>query len=58
MLLFLTGPAGADKTTALKAAEQFCFKFFPCATYCGWTYYSSILLTRVWLYQHLENEMS
>ena len=30
--LFLTGPAGAGKTTALKAAEQFCFEF---CTYCG-----------------------
>ena len=31
MLLFLTGPAGAGKTTALKAAEQFCFEF--CSPY-------------------------
>ena len=27
MLLFLTGPAGAGKTTAIKAAERFCFEF-------------------------------
>ena len=27
MLLFLTGPAGAGKTTAIKAAETFCFQF-------------------------------
>ena len=27
LLLFLTGPAGAGKTTAIKAAERFCFKF-------------------------------
>jgi flagellar biosynthesis GTPase FlhF len=25
--LFLTGPAGAGKTTALKAAEKFCYEF-------------------------------
>ena len=30
--LFLTGPAGAGKTTALKAAEQFCLEF---CSYCG-----------------------
>jgi hypothetical protein len=30
--LFLTGPAGAGKTTALKAAEQFCFDF---CLHCG-----------------------
>ena len=27
MLLFLTGLAGAGKTTAIKAAERFCFEF-------------------------------
>ena len=27
LLLFLTGPAGAGKTTAIKAAERFCFEF-------------------------------
>ena len=27
MLLFLTRLAGAGKTTAIKAAEQFCFEF-------------------------------
>eukprot|EP00956_Cyclotella_meneghiniana_P015935 scaffold24804_cov42-Cyclotella_meneghiniana.AAC.1 len=27
LLLFLTGPAGAGKTTAIKAAETFCFQF-------------------------------
>ena len=26
-LLFLTGLAGAGKTTAIKAAERFCFEF-------------------------------
>ena len=30
--LFLTRPAGAGKTTALKAAEQFCFEF---CSHCG-----------------------
>eukprot|EP00956_Cyclotella_meneghiniana_P034668 scaffold107337_cov104-Cyclotella_meneghiniana.AAC.1 len=25
--LFLTGPAGAGKTTAIKAAETFCYRF-------------------------------
>ena len=34
--LFLTGPAGAGKTTAIKAAETFCFRF---SMHCGirWT---------------------
>ncbi len=27
LLLFLTGPAGAGKTTAIKAAERFCYEF-------------------------------
>jgi hypothetical protein len=30
--LFITGPAGAGKTTALKAAEKFCYEF---STSCG-----------------------
>lgn len=28
MLLFLTGPAGAGKTSAVKAVEQFCFEVY------------------------------
>ena len=28
LLLFLTGPAGAGKTTVIKAAEGFCYKFY------------------------------
>jgi len=27
LLLFLTSPAGVGKTTVIKAAEQFCYKF-------------------------------
>jgi hypothetical protein len=27
LLLFLTGPAGSGKSTAMKVAEQFCFEF-------------------------------
>ena len=27
MLLFLTGPAGVGKTTAIKADKRFCFEF-------------------------------
>ena len=27
LVLFLTGPAGAGKTTAVKLAQRFCFKF-------------------------------
>jgi hypothetical protein len=27
LLLFLTGPAGTSKTTAIKAAERFCYEF-------------------------------
>ena len=27
MLLFLTGPLGAGKTTAIKSTEQFCYEF-------------------------------
>ena len=34
--LFLTGPAGAGKTTALKAAEHFCFEF---CSFCGIPWY-------------------
>ena len=39
LLLFLTGPAGAGKTTAIKAAEWFCYEF--CSS-CNimWTYTS------------------
>jgi hypothetical protein len=28
MLMFLTGPAGLGKSTAMKIAQQFCFEFY------------------------------
>ena len=54
LLLFLTGTAGAGKTTAIKAAERSCYEFFYPATLCGQTLHSFILHIQDWLYQHLE----
>ena len=45
LVLFLTGPAGAGKTTAVKLAQQFCFEFCNAVsimwsekTFCHFTY--------------------
>ena len=57
LLLFFTGPAGAGKTTAIKAAEWFCFEFIHHATSYARIHHSSTQLTQVQVHPHLEEEL-
>ena len=56
LLLFLTGPAGAGKTTAIKDAEGSVSNFVHHATSYGRTHHSSTWLIQVRLHPHLEEE--
>ncbi len=35
LLLFLTGPAGSEKSTAMRATKQFCYEFCLDLVSCG-----------------------
>ena len=54
LIMFLTGPAGAGKTTAVKMAEKFCFHFAELLVYYGKTILFCSLHILAQLHQLLE----